>query len=63
MVINLRGLDRYESNHTGDGKTDRQTRMGGHMVKIYKFVQLNVVTYGVTERWTLMTWVSRNFVH
>ena len=52
MVINLRELDRYESNHTGDGKTDRQTRMGGHMVKIYKFVQSNVATYGVTERQT-----------
>ena len=21
MVINLRGLDKYESNHTGDGQT------------------------------------------
>ena len=26
MVINLRGLDKYESNHTNDGQTDRKTR-------------------------------------
>ena len=26
MVINLRGLDRYESNHTDDGQTDGKTR-------------------------------------
>ena len=26
MVINLRGLDKYESNHRGDEKTDGQTR-------------------------------------
>ena len=25
MVINLRGLDKYESNHTGDGQTGRKT--------------------------------------
>ena len=27
MVINFRGLDKYESNDTGDGKKDEKTRM------------------------------------
>ena len=26
MVINLLGLDKYESNHTDDGQTDGKTR-------------------------------------
>ena len=54
MVINLRILDKYNSNHTGDGQTDRQTRTEVRMEKIYKFVRLNVMTRGVTERWTLI---------
>ena len=58
MVINLRGLDKYESTHTGDRQTDRQTRMEVRTVEIHKFIQLDVVTLGVTERQTLMTWVS-----
>ena len=63
MVINLRGLDKYESNHTGDGQTDGQTRTEVRMGKIYEFVQSNVMTCGVTERQTLMTQVSRNVGH
>ena len=27
MVINFQGLDKYESNDTGDGKKDEKTRM------------------------------------
>ena len=27
MVINLRGVDKYESNNTGDGQTDGPTIM------------------------------------
>ena len=38
MVINLRGLDRYESNYTGDGKTYKQTRMYVCTGKIYESV-------------------------
>ena len=60
MVINLRGLDKYESNHTGDEKTDGQTRTEVRTGNIYEFVRLNVMTPGVTERRTLMTRVSRN---
>ena len=55
--------DRYESNYTGDGKTDKQTRTEVRMGKIYKFVQSNVMTPGVTERHTLMIQVSQNIGH
>ena len=48
MVINIQGLDKYESNHTGDGKTDRQTRRDVRTGNIYKFIILNFVTCGVT---------------
>ena len=58
MVINFMGLDKYDSNHIGDGQTDGQTRMEVRTGKIYKFVRPNVVTRGVKERQTLMTRVS-----
>ena len=38
MDINLRGLDKYESTHTGDGQTDRQTRTEVRTGNICKFV-------------------------
>ena len=57
MVINLWRLDKYESNHTGDGQTDGQTRTGVCTGKIYKILRSNVVTCGVTELRTLMTGV------
>ena len=38
MVINFRGLDKYESKHTGDGQTDGQTRTEVRTGKIYEFV-------------------------
>ena len=38
MVINLQGLDKYESNHTCDAQTDEQTRTEVRMGKIYEFV-------------------------
>ena len=64
MVINLRGLDKYESNHKGDGKTDKQTITEVYTtVKIYESVRSNVMTHGVTERRTLMTRVSQNAGH
>ena len=63
MVINLRILDKYKSNHTGDGQTDGQTRTEVRTGKIYKFVRLNVMTRGVTERRILLTRVSRNVGH
>ena len=63
MVINLRGLDKYESNHTSDGQTDGQPRTEVRTGKIYEFVRSNVVTRGVTERQTIMTRVSHNVGH
>ena len=57
------GVYKYESNHTDDVQTDGQTRTEICMRNIYEFVQLIVMTSGVTERWTLMTRVSRNVVH
>ena len=56
-------VDKYESNHTGDGQTDGQTRIGVRTGKIYAFVRLIVMTPAVTERRTLMTRVSRNVGH
>ena len=47
--------DKYESNHTGDGKTDGRTRTEVRTGKIYKFVGSNAVTRGVMESWTFMT--------
>ena len=38
MVINLRGLDKYESNHTGDGQTDGKTRTEVRTGNIYELV-------------------------
>ena len=55
MVINLRGVDKYESNNTGDGQTDGPTIMQVNTGNIYKFIRSNIVTRGVTERQTLMT--------
>ena len=43
MVINLRGLDKYEISHTGGGQTDGQTRTEVRTGKIYRFVRSNVV--------------------
>ena len=63
MVINLRGLDKYESNHIGDGKTEGKTRTEVSTEKIYKFIQSNDVTHGVTECQILMTRVSWNYGH
>ena len=63
MVINLRELDKYESNRTGDGQTYVQTRMEVRTGNIYEFVRSNVMSPGVTERRTLMTQVSRNVIH
>ena len=57
MVINFSVLDKYESNHTGDGETDRRTRMEVRTGKIYKFIGSIVVTCGVTECWALITGV------
>ena len=56
-------LDKYESNHTYDGQTDGKKRTEVRTGKIYEFVRSNVMTPGVTERWTLMTRVSRNVGH
>ena len=53
MVINLRGLDKYESDHTGNGQTDGQTITEVRTGKIYEFVRLNVVNRGVTKLRTL----------
>ena len=47
MVMNLRGLDKYESNHTGDGQTDGQTRTEVRTINIYEFIRSNVMTPGV----------------
>ena len=63
MVVNLRGLYKYESNHTDDGQTEGKTRTEGRTGKIHKFVRLNVMTPGVTKRHSLMTWVSHNVGH
>ena len=63
MFINFRGLDKYESNHTGGGQMDGQTRMEVRTGDIYKLVRSNAVTRGVTERCTLMTQVSWNVGH
>ena len=49
MVINLKGLDKYESNNTGDVQTDGQTRTEVCTGKIYKFVRSNDVNRGSTE--------------
>ena len=38
MVINLQGLDKYDSNHTDDGQTDGEKRTEVRTGKIYKFV-------------------------
>ena len=35
MVINLKGLDKYEINHTGDGQTGGKTRTEVRTGKIY----------------------------
>ena len=56
-------VDKYESNHIGDGQTEGQTRTDVRTGKIYEFLQSNVMTPGVTERRTLMTRVSRNVGH
>ena len=56
-------LDKYESNHTGDGQMDRKTRTEVRTGKIYKFVRSNVITPGVMERLILMTQLSLNVGH
>ena len=57
------GVDKYESNRTGDGQTDEQTRMEVRTGNIYELVRWNVMNRGVTERRTLMTRVSQNVCH
>ena len=52
MVINLVGLDKYDSNHTGDRQTEGKTRMEVRTGKIYALVRSNVITL-----------VSRNVGH
>ena len=44
------GVDKYESNRTGDGQTDERTRMEVRTRNIYELVRWNVMTPGVTER-------------
>ena len=63
MVINFWGLDKYESNHTGDIQTDGQTRTEVCTGKLHEFLKSNAVTSGITERRILMTRVSRIFGH
>ena len=63
MVINFRGLDKYEINHTDDGQTNGQTRTEVHMGKIYEFVRSNGMNPGVAKRRALMTRVSGNVRH
>ena len=58
MFINLRGLDKYKSNHKLDGQTERRTRTKVHTGNIYEFVRSNFVTRGVTGCWKLMTWFN-----
>ena len=53
-------LDKYEINHTGNGKTDGQKRTEVRTGNIYESVQSNVVNCGVTERHTLITQVIIN---
>ena len=55
MVINLQGIDKYESNHKGDGQTDERTRTEVRTGKIYEFVRSNFVTCGIIEHWILST--------
>ena len=43
-------LDKYDSNHTGDGQTNGKTRTEVSTGKIYEFVWFNVVTHGLIER-------------
>ena len=61
--INLWGLDKYKSNHTGDGQTNSKTIMEVRTKNIYNFLRSNVVTCGVKERQTLMTRMPRNVKH
>ena len=63
MVINFRELDKYEINHTIDGQTDERKITEVRTGNIYEFVRSNVVTHGVTERWTLITRMSWKFGH
>ena len=46
--------------HVMDKQTEKKEVRTGN---IDKYVQSNVATYGVTERWTLKTWVSQNVGH
>ena len=63
MVINLRGIDKYDSNNVGDRQTYNQTITKVCTGEIYEYVRSNGVTHGVMERWTLMIWVSHNAGH
>ena len=53
----IRTVNKYESNHTGDGQTNGQTRTEVRTGKIFEFVRKNVEIRGITERRTLMTQV------
>ena len=48
-------INKYESNHTGDGQTDGQTITEVRTGKINEFVRSNVGSRGVTERLIFMT--------
>ena len=41
-------IDKYESNHTGDGQTEGQTITEVCTGNLYEFVWSNVITPGVT---------------
>ena len=63
-------IGKYEINHTGDGQTEGRKKTVILMEKMYEFIRSNVVTFCVTERWTLMTgviidtlWQALTFVY
>ena len=56
-------IDKYESNHTGDGQTEGQTITEVCTGKIYALLGSNVTNPGVTDGQTLTTRVSRNVRH
>ena len=54
MVINFLGLDKFESNHTGDGHKYEQTMMEVRTGNMYEFLRSNIMNPGGTERRELM---------
>ena len=53
-------IDKFQSNHTGDGQTEGKTRTEVLTVKIYEFLRSNVMTPGATELQALMLQVIIN---